>query len=151
SLLGFRLSGDRPVPIIASALGYVVTPGYIEALHLRLRQGRLLTPADADAGTQAIVINEAFVKAYLNDGKPASGRQYPNLLGETLLAEIVGVVSDVLKDGPLRPAKPELYVPYGRHGAVGGGRQIFLAIRTGDDPLRLTTPLRDLVSKADPT
>lgn len=150
-LLGFRLSGDRPEPIIASALGYVVTPGYIEALRLRLRQGRMLAPSDADAGTQAIVVNQAFVKAYLNDGRPAVGRQYKGLLAEDLVAEIVGVVSDVLKDGPLRAGRPELYVPYGRHGAVGGGRQIFLVIRTLDDPLRLTAPLRDLVAKADPT
>jgi hypothetical protein len=62
----------------------------------------------------------------------------------------VGVVADVLEDGPLRPARPELYVPYGRHGAVGGGRQIFLVIRTADDPLRVTAPLRHLVAKADP-
>ena len=46
-IAGFRLAGDRPEPVIARGLGYIVTPGYFAALRLRLREGRLLTTSDA--------------------------------------------------------------------------------------------------------
>jgi hypothetical protein len=50
--------------VIARGLYYVVTPGYAEALKLRLIEGRLLQPSDSTSPIQAMVVNDAFVKSY---------------------------------------------------------------------------------------
>ena len=69
------------------------------------------------AGTRAMVVNEEFVRLYLADGKPAVGRQLPDLPGsEGAVTEIVGVVGNVLKNGPARPPQPEIYLPAGFRG-----------------------------------
>ena len=145
----FRLSGDRPEPVIARALGYVVTPGFAEALRLRLREGRLLSSSDTRASVQAMVVSEEFVDVYMNDGRPVLGRRYKRLLGGDLETEIVGVVGSTLKDGVMEPAQPEFYVALGRHGLVTPGPQMNLVIRTADDPRRVAAAVREVVHSSD--
>ena len=96
-IFGFRLKGDRE-PFVARALGSVVTPGFAEALRLRLRSGRVLSASDIGSGTEAMLVNEQFVKLYLNDGRPALGRRFDGLLAPNVTAEIVGVVDNVLRN-----------------------------------------------------
>ena len=52
-------------PSSARAVSYIVTPGYQEALGLRVRQGRLFVDADISSGTRAWVVNEEFARLYL--------------------------------------------------------------------------------------
>ena len=84
--------------MIARALHYVVTPGYAEALNLRLKDGRLFEPRDLSSGSAPMIVNEEFVRAYLADGRPVVGRQFGGREGEPP-TEIIGVVANVLKDG----------------------------------------------------
>jgi putative ABC transport system permease protein len=148
-VMGFHLAGDRPVPVIARALGYVVTPGYAETLHLRLRQGRLLAVTDIGAKTQAIVVNEEFVKTYLNDGQPVVGRQYANMLMPNGITEIVGVVGNVLKNGLIDTPRTEFYVALGSQGVINVGREINLLVRTAGDPRSFADTLRQAVREVD--
>jgi predicted permease len=151
SLVGFYLSGDRPAPTLAKGLGYIVTPGYAEALHLRLREGRLLRQSDMTSATASMVVNERFAALYLNDGRPVLGRRYRNLLGPNSTAEIVGVVANVLKNGFLDRPQPEFYVAAGNHGAIGIGREINFVIRTIGATPTMTADLRAIVREVDPT
>ncbi|HUU36068.1 MAG TPA: ABC transporter permease, partial [Vicinamibacterales bacterium] len=73
--------GPDGAPIIVRAVDYSVSPGYAEALGLRLRQGRFLADADGSASVRALVVNEAFVRAYLADGQPVVGRRFEGLAG----------------------------------------------------------------------
>ncbi|MDE3156846.1 MAG: ABC transporter permease [Acidobacteriota bacterium] len=146
---GFYLPGHDG-PFIAHALGAVVTPGYAEALRFRLRQGRLLSPVDAHAGTQALVVNQAFVDAYLNDGRPVPGRRYEGLLGPHLTAQIVGVVANVLNDGPTTRPQPQFYVAAGNEGRVTEGHEIDLVVRTTGDPTSVVPALRAIVRQVAP-
>ena len=83
-----------------------------------------------------MVVNEAFVKSYLNDGRPVAGRRYQGLLAEPkVTTEIVGVVGSVLKDGLDREARPEMYFAHSK--ARGITREINLLIRTHGDPAAL--------------
>ena len=89
---------------------YVVTPGFAEALSLRLREGRLLARADLGSGVRALVVNEEFVRSYLSDGKPVVGRRFEGLVSAIgLTSEIVGVVGNVLKNGLDARPQPEVY------------------------------------------
>ena len=148
--IGFRLAGDRAEPVIARARGYVVTPGYAEALRLRLIQGRFLTAADAASAIEAMVVNEQFASIYLNDGKPILGRRYAGLLAPGVTTEIVGVFGNVLKNGLLDAPEPEILVALGNHGLINIGRDINLVIRTSGDPAAVAPALPSIVHNLDP-
>jgi len=137
-------------PVVARALYYVVTPGYAEALGLRKIEGRLLEPPDSTSAIQAMVVNEAFVKSYMNDGLPVAGRRYPGLLSDKgLTTEVVGVVGSVLKDGLDREARPEMYLAHSKTRGIT--REINLLIRTHGDPAAFVPTLRAIVRDVEPT
>jgi putative ABC transport system permease protein len=58
------IAGGKPTQ--GRALVYDVTPGYAEALGLRLREGRFFAETDARAGTLATVVNQEFVRQHLS-------------------------------------------------------------------------------------
>jgi putative ABC transport system permease protein len=139
-------------PVIARALQYVVTAGYFEALKLRVKEGRTISAADETSPVQAIVINEAFARAYIIDGRPALGRRFIGLLGKDKTSEIVGVVGDVLKDGLDTAPQPEIYLPLNKTDPEHSiSREINLVIRTANDPNAFAPQLRSAVREIEPT
>jgi putative ABC transport system permease protein len=140
--------GPDGAPRQAVATSWVVTPGYATALGLRVTSGRFLEAGDVDGPMDTMVVNEAFIRQYLNDGKPPVGRRWLRAKASKL-TEIVGVVANVLKDGLDRRPEPEIYraasltqstmVPYAS-----------LVVRTTGDPLALASELRRLAREADP-
>jgi putative ABC transport system permease protein len=144
---GRNSSGE---PVVARALQYVVTPGYVEALRIRLKEGRLLQPSDETSPIQAILVNEAFARAYITDGKPVTGRRYRGLLAaENITSEIVGVVGNVLKDGLDTQTQPEIYLSHSAQQRIT--REINLVIRTDGDPSSFVPALRSIVRDVEPT
>ena len=148
-VIGFRLPENRPDAVIAQALGYIATPGYAESLRLRLKQGRLLSAADVGRPTMAMVVNEEFVRRYLNDGQPAIGRVFNGILGPKSRVEVVGVTGNVLKNGLIDNPRSEVYVALGNHGAVTTGAEINLVIRTSHDSTIVAESLRAIVREVD--
>jgi predicted permease len=71
--------------------GQFVTPGYFEALGMRLVRGHFFSAADEQSNAPVVVVDEAFCRAYLGGADPlASTLTY----GEDVLS-IIGVVGDV--------------------------------------------------------
>jgi hypothetical protein len=152
SVSGFHIPPADPTaePVAVRANTWVVTPGFGEALGLRVTDGRFLSPQDLGSGTQALVVNEEFARLFLADGQPVVGRRYQGLLGgDGVLTEIIGVVANVLKDGPTRQPQPEIYLAAGDQGRSLSS-QVFLLVRTTGDPLRLAPELRELVRQTAP-
>jgi predicted permease len=136
-------------PRMARARAYTITPGYAEALGLRLRQGRLFTREDAARGTRPVLVNDAFVQTYLADGRPVAGRPWSSVAEEGGRAsEIVGVVGNVLKDGPGSDPQPEIYRLAGTERPLKG--EVHLVVRC-DDPRRLAGSLRGLARALEPS
>ena len=83
-----------------------VTPGYFEALRIRLVRGRLFTDSDRSGSQPVAIITEAFARRFLKDDDPL-GRH----LGRN--REIVGIVGDVQQVGFGDPVAliPNLYLP----------------------------------------
>jgi putative ABC transport system permease protein len=142
---GTNTAGQR---VTARALQYVVTAGYAEALKLRLKEGRLLTAADETAPVQAMVVNEAFVRAYANDGRTLVGRRYEGLIADKVSTEIVGVLGDVLKDGLDTKPQPEIYLAHRKDRTIT--REINLVLRTAGDPNAFAPSLRGIVHDLEP-
>ena len=71
------IAGGKPTH--GRALVYWITPGYAEALGLRLREGRFFADGDARAGTLATIVNQEFVRQHLA-ARPVIGLRIPGLV-----------------------------------------------------------------------
>ena len=131
---------------MANALRYAVTPGYAEALRLRLIDGRLLDEFDAERDVLSVVVNEEFARQYL-PSRPV-GTQL--MWGEPSEAEIVGVVGNVLKDGNDRGPRPEFYVPMADRDRLGTDVLVVAGTDPGADflPRLISEQVRDLNANA---
>jgi putative ABC transport system permease protein len=151
---GFAFGTDAEgQKVIARALQYVVTAGYTEALTLRIKDGRAITVADESSPIEAMLVNEAFARAYIADGRPVVGRRFKGLLAKgDLTTEIVGVVGDVLKDGLDTKPQPEIYLALNKveheHAIT---REINVVVRTSGDPNAFASSLRAMVRELEPT
>jgi putative ABC transport system permease protein len=134
-------------PTNARAVSYIVTPGYQEALGLRVRQGRLFVDADLASGTRAWVVNEEFARLYLPP-QPLGYRFEQPTDGGTRSVEIVGIVANVLKDGNDRKPQPDMYV-VNRDRAEFGSR-FELVVRSSGAPSSLAAGVRAAVHDALP-
>ena len=151
---GFSFGTDAAgQKVVARALQYVVTAGYAEALKLRIKEGRAITVADESSPVEAMLVNEAFARAYITDGRPVVGRRFTGLLAKgNLTTEIVGVVGDVLKDGLDTKPQPEIYLALNKADTEHGiTREINLVIRTSGDPNAFASSLRSLVREIEPS
>ena len=88
-----------------SAFVYVVTPGYLQVMGMRLRRGRDISWRDGPATEHSIVINEAAARREW-PGQDAVGR----LVGSGD-ARVVGVISDVRESSLEERAGAQIYVP----------------------------------------
>jgi putative ABC transport system permease protein len=148
-IAGFPAPWTRPgaEPVSARALQYLVTPGYQEALGLRLRRGRLFNEADLASGTRAWVVNEEFARLYLPPEPLGYRFQQPRDSGP-IPVEIVGIVANVLKDGNDRQPQPEVYL-LGRDGGRFSGRFEIVA-RTAGMPASAAGAVRAVVRELAP-
>jgi predicted permease len=147
-ITGFTLPASIGLgkPTNVRAVLYVVTTGYVEALRLRLREGRTLTTADAREGSLRVLVNREFVRQYMSQG-PAAGRTFVGGPAKVATTEIVGVVDDVLKDGNDTRPQPEIYVLEQPGHVIQD--EIDLVVRTGIDPAAVATLVRDAVRSID--
>src|SRR5207237_8968920 len=98
SIPGMARADGRPV--MATALRAIITPGYVEALGMRLREGRIFRADDMTSAIRPILVNKTFAKTYFADGRSITSRSFtgffPKWLGKDTVLEIVGVVQDML-------------------------------------------------------
>ena len=153
SISGFTLPGAHTPdgqPVQARALFHTVTPGYFEALGMKVADGRFPGAADTGAASRATLVNEAFARTYFTDGRPAVGRRYVGLFGDDDRTpfEIVGLVKDTLPAALDGRAEPAIYVTQG--GAFDLARATFV-VRTAGDPAATGPVLRSLVRELEPS
>lgn len=155
-ITGFTIPGSigpDGKPVVARALQYDVTPGYAEALGLRLREGRLFTDADVTRAIGSYLVNETFARTYFTDGRPVVGRQWQNFGREERTAEIIGVVGDVLKDGLDSERQAEIYRVVGPAlpGSARSRTNLNLVVRAAGDPSALGPAVREAVRSVEPS
>jgi predicted permease len=152
AIVPFRLPDNGSGrPVDSRTVMNVITPGYAEALRLRLHEGRLLTDRDAHPGVRAMVVNDEFVRRY-SIASPVVGRRLLNVLPSDtdVTTEIVGVVAPVLKDGNDRQPQPEAYIAHGSPGRRIQGA-INVVVRAAGSPEELAGAVRSQIRAADST
>jgi putative ABC transport system permease protein len=145
---GRAVRNQSEVPISAHRL---VTPGYLEALGVRLLKGRLLDERDRADSLPAVVVTEEFARqAWPGDDNPIGRRVRrgsPEQTSNPWLT-VVGVVGDVKEDQfNFRINRPAWYLPYPQEDVA---RPVNILLRAAGDPLALGASVREAVSAIDP-
>jgi hypothetical protein len=127
-----------------------VTPGYLEALGVTVKSGRLFEERDREAARPPIVITEASARMMFPD-RDAVGRDWPALLpgpaGKRVTPVVIGVVGDIKHKGLDSEATAVMFAPWERLAPSNA----HLVVRTSGSPESLRPALRRIVQQLDPT
>jgi putative ABC transport system permease protein len=122
---------------------YAVTPGFFEAVRIRLVRGRLLTEQDGADAPRVAVINETMAKKFYGEKDPIGSRV--SFDGSTWVT-VVGIVGDTRQEGLADIPYAQLYRPISQFGRPA----MWATVRTAGDPAATTNALRRVVAELDP-
>lgn len=132
------------------AMYAVVTPGFLEAIGVPLEAGRAPERRDHEGGAPVIWVNHTFATQFLGGTSSALGQRV-RFGGDTVFAEIVGVVGDVRTFGLREEIRPMAYMPMTTANETVSMEVMTFAIRTERDPATLIGAVRQAVQRVDPT
>jgi len=137
---------DRP-----GAAFQMMTPGYIDALGIKVTSGRKIDDHDNEKSTRVAMVNEFFVQRFLAGRDPLTQRIAVDELvpggtvGKSQEWQIVGVYHNVRGAG-MRQEYPEIYVPFWQSPWT----QASIAVRTDGDPKGMFKSIAAAVNSVDP-
>lgn len=123
-----------------------VTPGYLQAIGMRLVRGRYFDEADSRGGATVAILSESAARALAPVSTPSDGAASFPLPGNRGNARVIGVVSDVKFNGLTEKPGPAVYVLWHELPAS----QLYLAVRTSGDPRAAASALRAVIHDVDP-
>ena len=129
-----------------SSAGYqVVSPGYFEAMGIRIAAGRDFRDSDAADAAPVVMVNETLARQQWPGGDALGKRVRLGRDGAAWMT-VTGVVADIRHLGPAMPPRPEIYQPLAQRPFS------FMAfvVRTEHDPRPLAPVLRAAVARLDP-
>jgi putative ABC transport system permease protein len=132
--------GSYPHPDV-----HIVSPGYVNALGLRLVRGRAFTVGDNEHAPKAAIVNSLVARQLFSRRNPIGGRFYFGRVSDEKAPEwftVVGVVGDTKLYGLANPSRLEVYVPF--HQAVSGSMK--LIVKSATEPSSLTSEVRSAVA-----
>jgi predicted permease len=115
-----------------------VSPGFFDAMGIRLLNGRDFAERDLKPKASAVVVNEAFARRFFA-GQSVLGKQFDR---DGELLEIVGLVHDAKYDGIRGSLPPTFYIPLRGKGSAT------LTVRTADAE-RIAPLLRQEILQTD--
>ncbi|MFN7931900.1 MAG: ABC transporter permease [Bryobacteraceae bacterium] len=124
-----------------------VTPGYFETLGARILEGRDFDWRDARERAKVAIVNRSFAEYYFG-GRAVVGRSFGwgNSTGTPLDIRVVGVVEDMLYEGPREGVRRQAFVP--ADGVAGPGKGgIAFYVRTGEPLSSVFGSIREEVRK----
>ncbi len=150
---GFLVEGrPKPEPGRAPSVDFArVTPGAMEALGIRLLQGRLFDASDNQNSTRVVIIDETLAQQ-IWPGQDPLGKHMVLMLGPEPHGgampwmTVVGVVRQVKNYGVDQPSRFEAFVPNAQFPGMGGN----LVLCSGQDPARLVPAVRQVMQSLDP-
>ena len=128
--------GERPIVFV-----YVVGPGYLRAMGIRLVNGRDFLDHDSMKDRQPVIVNETLARALYPDADPI-GRPAVTYSQEL---RIVGVVANVRQTSLDEAPVHQMYLDIARGGAINPE----IVVRTTLDPASLAPALRATLSSLD--
>ena len=146
---GFSLQ-DRPDPPPGErgcVEERVIQDEFLQALGIRLQEGRSFESSDDEQGAGVVMINQTMANQFWPGISPIGKKfKWGSRDSETPWRTVVGVVEDVKHfslDGGVRP---EVYMPHEQKPY----RSLSLTIRTAGDPADLLPSVRASIGQMDP-
>jgi putative ABC transport system permease protein len=134
----------------------LVTPGYLEALRLRLLEGRTLRESDRAGAPRVMVVSDVFARAAF-PGQNAIGKRIAcceQRDGQPVWKEIVGVVGATRARGPAEDGAAEAYMTMAQspqRGFDAADRSVTLIVRPRQGaPEAMVGAVREAVRAEDP-
>jgi len=124
----------------------LVSRGYFAAMGIPVLDGRAFDRRDRIDSPRVVIVNQAFARRYLRDGR-ALGRRVLVQSSNQALAEIVGIAGDVRHNGLTSEPAPTVFLLH----AQAPGYITNLVVRTAGEPLGYVSAIRRAVYDADPT
>lgn len=143
----FTLEGHvRTDGTLDEALTNTITPGYLALMTIPLVAGRDFSPLNDAAAPPQAIVNEQFVRQYLDGAPPerAIGRRLQN---RSTTYVIVGVARNSLYNAFGEPATSIIYLSYRDRPLLNG--EIHVRVRTGSEAA-VTADVRRVVHDLDP-
>lgn len=140
-----RAEGEENPVVLTRA----VTPGYFEAMGVRILEGRGFDDFDGrEDGTRAVVVNETFVRTHLGGEDPIGRRIHPGtgLPADPRWITVIGVAQDVRHYGLDQPVRPGVYQPMRQ--LVPGTLRV--ALRTAPEAPSPLPAARAVTAELDP-
>jgi predicted permease len=125
------------------AIANTVTPGYFKVMGIPLLEGNDFAEIEDTAAPAQVIVNEEFVRRYLN-GADAIGRRIETRAGGFA---IIGVARNSAYNAFGEPAQPAVYFSYRDRPASQG--EIHLRTRSGSETA-LTSEARAVLRDLDP-
>jgi predicted permease len=139
------VGGDSAKDRDTSALIYVVTPGYVSTLGMRMREGRDFSWSDTPESPHVIVINEAAARREW-PGQDAIGKLVNGIDKDPV--RVIGVVADVRESSLEAASSPEVYVPMTQNSDIEGAT---LVVRTRVAPGSLASSVLGTLRTLNPS
>jgi predicted permease len=130
-----------------------VTPGWFAAYGTTLRAGRDFTVRDTAGSAPVVIVNDAFVRAFMPDASPLGDTiPHPRSRSGEVLRTVVGVVDDAVFDSQREGIQPIVYLPVAQSGGGPSGRTaISLGVRPAvGTPMQLARSVGAALQGVDP-
>lgn len=127
---------------------YIVTPGYMTALGIRLLRGRLFSDRDQAGAPLVVLISNTAAQRWWPNQDPIGRRvKVPGFdSGPQPWRTVVGMVEDVKQSALDAPRTMQIYLPHAQYG----NDYLTLVVRTKSDPLSLAPEIRLRAMQFDP-
>ena len=150
--MGFYVVGDK-VPEESeqdSASYQIVSPGYFDTLGISILRGRGFNERDQYGTAQVCIVNQEFVRRYIQGREPIGARVSVESLGATgpvpVVREIVGVIRQVKADGlDAKEESVEIYVPITQNPWYAAS----VLVRSASDPAAVATAMIAAIGRVD--
>jgi putative ABC transport system permease protein len=142
TIVGREVPDGMPQP---GATWRFVNPDFAQSLGIRMVRGRNLEAADFRIGEfpRAVLVNESFVRRYLDDVDPVGQRM---TFFDGSEKTVVGVIGDTSGLGIDREPLAEVFL----HSAYAPQREFYLAIKAVGDPMAYAEQVRRAVAEVEP-
>jgi putative ABC transport system permease protein len=147
----FTLRHGRALPPDYMVLKPCVSANYFSAMGIRVRAGRGFLPTDDAAAERVVVISASMARTLWPTGD-AVGQElsFADQPGPGDWMRIVGVVEDVVRNGPGDAPMPALYRPIAQVDQLFFVSHLTIVARADGDPSYATAGMRAAVHTVDP-
>ena len=149
---GDFVSESIKVPEDVAVDKMAISPGYFDAMGIRIRDGRDFTADDTALRQRVAIVSESVARMLVPDGRAVGQRVSVNSRpGPDDWMLVVGIVDDVRQQGPSQPSHAAVYRPYLQVTQPFFLDHLSFVVRTTGDPLSVAPQVRAAVRWRDRT